>query len=87
MGVWGSSLYSDDFAMDLRSAISAVSRLPYDGDKLVDLLCESEPSAANNPEDEDYSTFWLVVADQFTKRGIASDRARVRCWRSRTRVV
>jgi len=62
--------------MDLRSAISAVSRLPYDGDKLVDLLCESEPSAANNPEDEDYSTFWLVVADQFTKRGIASDRAR-----------
>ena len=76
MGVWGTGLYSGDFAMDLRGSISAVARLPFDGDKLVDILCETEPAAANNPNDEDHSIFWLIVADQFAKRAIACDRAR-----------
>jgi hypothetical protein len=76
MGVWSTGLYSGDFALDLRSTIRAVSRLPYDGDKLAEILCETEPAAANNPEDEDHSTFWLVAADQFAKRGILSNRAR-----------
>ena len=76
MGVWGAGVYSGDFAMDLRSTISAVARLPFDGDKLVDILCETDPRAASNPHDEDHSAFWLVVADQFAKRAIACDRAR-----------
>jgi len=76
MGVWGTGLYSGDFAMDLRTTISAVARLPFDGDKLVDILCESEPAAANNPDDSDHTTFWLVVADQFAKRAIACSRVR-----------
>jgi hypothetical protein len=76
MGVFGAGLYSGDFAMDLRSTISAVARLPYDGDKLVQILCESEPTAANNPDDEDHNTFWLVTADQFAKRAIVCERAR-----------
>jgi hypothetical protein len=76
MGVFGTGLYSGDFAMDLRSAISAVARLPYDTDKLTDILCESEPTVANNPNDEDHNTFWLVIADQFAKRGIVCDRVR-----------
>ncbi len=76
MGVWGAGLYSADFAMDLRSAISAVARLPFDSDKLVDILCETEPRAANNPDDEEHTSFWLIVADQFAKRAIVCDRAR-----------
>ena len=76
VGVWGGGLYSDDFALDLRSTISAVSRLPFDDEALVDLLAESEPTAASNPADEYYTTFWLVVAHQFAKRGIRSDRVR-----------
>lgn len=76
MGVFGVGLYSGDFAMDLRSTISAVVRLPYDGDKLADILCETEATAANKPEDEDHTTFWLVVADQFAKRAIVCDRVR-----------
>src|SRR5579863_8783078 len=75
MGVWGAGLYSGDFAADLRSTVGAVCRLPFDGNKLVDILCEGNP-AATNPEDSDHSTFWLVVADQFAKRGIVCDRAR-----------
>jgi len=76
MGVWGAGLYSGDFAQDLRSTIRAISRLPYDGDKLIEIVCQTEPAAANSPDDEDHSIFWLVAADQFVKRGIASDRAR-----------
>jgi hypothetical protein len=75
MGVWGAGLYSGDYALDLRTTVGALARLPFDADKLLDLLSESEP-AANNPQDEEYGTFWLVVADQFAKRGLASDRAR-----------
>jgi hypothetical protein len=76
VGVWGAGLYSGDFAMDLRSTIGAVARLPFDSDKLVDILCETEPTVANNLDDVDHTTFWLVVADQFAKRGIVCDRAR-----------
>jgi hypothetical protein len=76
MGVWGTALYSGDFAMDLRGTIGAVARLPFKSGRLVEILCETEPSAATNPDDEDHSTFWLVVADQFAKRGIVSDQAR-----------
>jgi len=76
MGVWGTGLYSGDFAMDLRSTVGAVVRLPFDAERLVDILCETEPTAANNPNDEEHTTFWLILADQFAKRGIASDRVR-----------
>src|SRR5215467_2913595 len=78
MGVFGTGLYSGDFALDLRSTVGAVLRLPFDPDKLVDVLSGTEPSAANNLSDEDHTTFWLVVADQFVKRGIACNRVRTK---------
>ena len=73
MGVWGSGLYSGDFALDLRSTIGAVCRLPFDSDRLLEVLCESEPDAAFDGNNEDHTTFWLLVADQFARRGIACD--------------
>ena len=76
MGSWGVGLYSGDFASDLRSTIGAVARLPFDPERLVEILCESESGAANDPQHEEYTTFWLVVADQFARRGIVSPRAR-----------
>ena|SRR2546428_3727841 len=76
MGVWGTGLYSGDFAMDLRATIGAVARLPFDRDRLVEILCETEPAAANNPNDEEHTTFWLIVAAQFAKRRIVCDRVR-----------
>lgn len=78
MGVWGTGLYSGDFAKDLSSAVRAVSQLPFDGERLAEMLCSVEPGAANNASDEDHTTFWLVVADQFAKRGIACERVRQR---------
>src|SRR5579863_3605240 len=75
MGVWATGLYAGDFALDLRSTIGAVAKLPFDSDRLLEILCESEPAAAGREDDPDYTTFWLVVADQFAKRGIESKRA------------
>ncbi|HET9399349.1 MAG TPA: hypothetical protein VFO34_00215 [Candidatus Acidoferrales bacterium] len=78
MGVWGAGLYSGDFASDLRSSIKAVLRLPFDAEKFVELVSELEPAAASNPQDEDHSTFWLVVADQFAQYGLQSETARAK---------
>jgi hypothetical protein len=76
MGVWGSGLYSGDFASDLRSASAAVSRLPFDGERLLRLLRDIEPGAARDQKDPDHTVFWLICADQFAKRGIACATAR-----------
>ena len=76
MGFWGTGLYAGDFACDLRSTVAAVVRLPFDSARLVEILCETEPAAANNPDDEEHGTFWIVVADQFAKRGIVSQQVR-----------
>jgi hypothetical protein len=76
MGVWATGLYAGDFALDLRSTIRAVAKLPFDGDRLVDILCQSEREVADQKDDPDHSTFWLVVADQFAKRGIENKRAK-----------
>src|SRR6266436_5877042 len=76
MGAWGIGLYSGDFARDLKATISAVCRLPLDEEALVEAICQSASSAATNPADEDHTIFWLVLADQFEKRGIFSRRVR-----------
>ena len=76
MGVWATGLYSGDFALDLRSTIAAVAKLPFDSDRLLEILCASERGAADRADDPDHTTFWLVVADQFAKRGIDSKRAK-----------
>jgi hypothetical protein len=76
MGSLGIGLYSGDFAMDVRSTVGAVLRLPFDEDKLVDIICGTEPSAANSSINEEHTTLWLVIADQFAKRGVACDRVR-----------
>jgi hypothetical protein len=72
MGTWGTGLYGGDFAADLRTTARAVLRLPLDADRLVQILAETEPGAARNPKEEDYTTFWLVVADQFARHGLKS---------------
>ncbi len=71
MGTWGTGLYSSDMAADMRSTIKSVLRLPFAEDRIVDILRDGEGHAANDPTDEDHTTFWLVLADQFEKRGIA----------------
>jgi len=76
MGTWGTSLYSGDFPRDLRATVGAVLRLPFPPDKLAEIVCETASSAANNPADEEHTIFWLVLADQFARHGVVSERVR-----------
>ncbi len=72
MGTWGAGLYANDFARDFKPAISAVARLPVEVEELVEILQEHYPEASQTEDHEEYTTFWLVLADQFHKRGITS---------------
>src|SRR5213078_4452984 len=71
MGAWGAGLYSSDMAADMRATIKSVLRLPFDEDRIVDIMRDGERRAADDPNNEDHTTFWLVLADQFEKRGVA----------------
>src|SRR3954468_22169895 len=71
MGAWGTGLYSSDLAADMRATITSVLRLPLDEDRIVPIPREGEGRPANDPNDEDHTAFWLVLADQFEKRGVA----------------
>ena len=71
MGAWGGGLYSNDLASDLRSLVKSVLRLPLDEARILQILCEAEARAANDPTDEDHTMFWLVVAGQLAKAGVA----------------
>lgn len=70
MGAWGAGLYSNDFAEEFLAPIKAVTRLPFEPARLLEILRENSDSIADDPRDEDHTTFWLIVADQFHKRGI-----------------
>jgi len=71
MGAWGTGLYSSDMAADMRAVIKSALRLPFDEDRIVDILRDGERRAADDPGNEDHTTFWLVLADQLEKRGVA----------------
>ena len=69
MGIWGPGLYSNDTARDLKSLLKTLLRLPLDVDALVEIVV-SHSDMAHDLDHEDYSTFWLVLADQFHRQGI-----------------
>src|SRR5947209_19396078 len=71
VGAWGAGLYSSDMAADMRAVIKSALRLPFDEDRIVDILSDCERHAATDPNNEDHTTFWLVLADQFEKRSVA----------------
>ena len=78
MGAWGVGLYSSDFAMDLRGCVNAVARLPFDPDRLLETICQSETLSANDVADPDHTVFWLIVADLFARTGLDCPAARER---------
>ena len=70
MGTWGPGLYANDLAKDLKSTITSVLRLPLEPDELVTLLQDSYQEASSQEDDEEYTSFWLALADQFHKKGV-----------------
>jgi hypothetical protein len=59
--------------MDLRSSIALLAEMPVSGDRLLDILLTDRTNVGL--DDDGGPTFWLVVADQFERRGIACARA------------
>lgn len=78
MGAWGAGLYSSDFAMDLRPLIAAIARLPVPDGDIHRYVSDANPGVADDPADEDHTTFWLTLADQFAKKGIDCPHTRQR---------
>ena len=78
MGAWGAGLYANDFARDLRPMLGALARLPIDGARLTEMACERFAETATNPDDEDHTVFWLVLADQCALKHIDAPEARRR---------
>jgi hypothetical protein len=78
MGSWGAGLYDDDEASDLRQSIALITKIPANGDRLLEILLKQIGRVPELNEDGG-PTFWLVIADQFERRGIhcaqATDRA------------
>lgn len=73
MGTWGAGLYDDDAAGDLKNSLDLVAKAPGDGDRILALL--EQLHGTGNGADAESAQFWLVIADQFEKKGIACPRA------------
>jgi hypothetical protein len=76
MGAWGAGLYANDLAADLKSTIAALAKLPFDGDRIAEILCQDAAEVIADEADEDYTNFWLVAADQFQKKGLRCESVR-----------
>ena len=70
MGAWGPGLYSSDVALDLRGALRLLLRTPLSVDAII-LQLQTVLETGTNPDQEDYTTFWLVLADQLARAGVA----------------
>ncbi len=73
MGSAGAKLYQDDQAADLKNTIGLVCKVPVDGDRLLGILVPMYGDT--DPSNDDAIVFWLVVADQFERLGIACPQA------------
>ncbi len=69
MGAWGVGLYSSDLTNDLKGTFREIVRVPLSDSELVEALLDAYP-AGRDPEDEDYTDFWLALADLFHAYGI-----------------
>ena len=67
MGAWGGGLYDSDFALDLKGTIECVLRAPLSDDEV---LAEVWASHGEGAVEADALDYWLVLADQFERRGI-----------------
>jgi len=53
MGAWEPGLYANDFALDLKGTIGVLARLPLPAERLLEMLVETAPAQAKNPDEEE----------------------------------
>jgi hypothetical protein len=69
MGTWGTALFSNDSAADLRDQFQTIVRAPWDGARILEHLLEKFQSG-NDPEDDEYTDLRLAIADLLWQYGI-----------------
>ncbi len=78
MGTWGTGIYSNDTAEDVRELCQEV--FPFvsveEGNRIVFL--EFEETINSRLIDDDYASFWYALADWQWKHGILSDEIRLK---------
>ena len=76
MGTWGTALYSDDLAADLRGDLREAFGDGLSAADAVDRLMAEYASSLDDPDEG--PAFWLAVADTGWRSGRLDDRARQR---------
>ena len=74
MGTWGTGLYSDDFAADLRGDFRDLLGEGLAGSAAVDQLMSDYADSLADPDEE--PVFWLALADISWKLGRMDERVR-----------
>ncbi len=69
MGAWGGGLYQSDFGCDLRADLNGFMRAPLSDDEIIAKLAEAHGSG-DGDHHVDAFDYWLVMADQFERRGL-----------------
>jgi hypothetical protein len=69
MGTWGTGIYDNDAASDLRATFAELARLPLDASLLLERLIDSVP-ATRTAGDEDHAASWIALADLFHIYGL-----------------
>lgn len=69
MGAWGTKLYEDDTACDLRDAFRELVRLPESPAELRRRAARRF-GMGDDPKGEEETGFWLALADQFHRYGL-----------------
>ena len=72
MGCWGTGLYANDTAADLKASFKEWARLPVDAEGLRNMAVENS-HAASDPDAEGHANFWLVLADLFHGYGLEDE--------------
>ncbi|MEO1492686.1 MAG: hypothetical protein AAFV19_11090 [Pseudomonadota bacterium] len=66
MGAWGTGLFSNDTAADLRDDFKLYAGLPWPPEKLTEVLAEQYGVPPEGPyDDADQTGFWLALADLY----------------------
>lgn len=69
MGTYGIGIYQNDLAMDLKGDVAGMMRLPFEVERIVELLYRSL-GELQDPDDEQHTDAVFVLADQLHRFGL-----------------
>ena len=78
MGIWGTGIYSNDTAEDVRDICQEI--FPFvsveEGNRII--FQEFAELINSNLQDDDYASFWYALADWQWKHGILTEEIRIK---------